>query len=366
MSVTVKIGGSIAGLKAALTNGKTAVSNWAKSVKGVAAGIGTALGAFGLARSLNGMIDDLDTMSKRARAMGVTVEEMQQLEYAAKSANMGLDQLSQGMARAMQLVSAALGGDEKAIAKLERLNVSVENLRGAGAYQIMEQIAAGLVQIGDPVERITALMDVMGAKVGKNVQFFTDFADKVAALRESGGLIRNEDAQAAEAINQALTNAARSIRSIVVDIGILRKIAEAFGWAADVAKGASAGGLTFDSWMGQKVTGAEGSEYHEALPFRPSTTSDVARARAAEAKSMENLAEAVDGVAKDVSKSGKRIGSSVGGDRAMSDSLRRVGGDLGYNYRGSEQQLVKAAADASERAATALETINQQGVTLRG
>ena len=360
MSVTVKIGGSIAGLKAALTNGKTAVGNWSKSIKSMVAGIGTAFAAFGLTRSLKGMIDDLDTMSKRARAMGVTVEEMQLLEYAAKSANMGLDQLSQGMARSMQLVSDALGGDEKAIAKLERLNVSIDNLKGAGAYQIIEQIAAGLVTIEDPVERISALMDVMGAKVGKNVQFFTDFADRVQALRESGGLIRNEDAQAAEAINQALTNAARSIRSIVVDTGILRKIAEAFGWAADVAKGAKAGGLTYGN-----LSEPNTQEYHEALPFRPSTTSVAAR----EAAAAKKLADAVDTVADNVTAKSKKLGSvgrGGGGDSAMTDSLRRVGGDLGYNYRGNQQQFVKAAADASERAAAALEAINQQGVTLRG
>ena len=224
--IRVTIGGSIAGLKAALNQAESQVQKFSKKVKGFFGGFGGMLAGAGLGLGFKKIVDDLDNMSKRSRALGVTVEEMQKLEYVANSTNMGFDQLSSGMAKSMLIVSQALGGDEKAVQKLQRLNVEVDKLAGANAYQIMELIAAGAAQIADPVERVSALMDVLGAKIGKNAQFFTDFFDRVKSIEEAGGIISNEDAAAAEQINQSLTEAAKAIRAIVVDTGALRKLAE--------------------------------------------------------------------------------------------------------------------------------------------
>lgn len=419
--IRVTIGGSIAGLKAALNQAESKVQTFGKKVKGALSGIGLAISGGALAYGFKRMVDDLDNMSKRSRALGVTVEEMQKLEYVANSTNMGFDQLSSGMAKSMQVVSQALGGDEKAVQKLQRLNVEIGKLDGANAYQIMEAIAAGAAQISDPVERVTALMDVMGAKVGKNAQFFTDFFDRIKAIEESGGIISNEDAQAAEQINQSLTEAAKALRAIVVETGVLKQLADAmvslaeisreinsgnyFGktmqrFAGDAAKRTleiAANTLTLGGygrakeqlleWSNTSESAAAGYVQRaigtsvEAAALTPSESAAKAREDARIAAETEKRNAAVDAalvdffgdldaavgeVADKVDPTKKPRSAMRGGaDPTFTDALRRIGGDAGGVYRAGDN-YARTTAEATKAMADNLDAMNRNGINLRG
>lgn len=403
MSVTVKIGGSIAGLKAALTQAETRVQSFGKKVKSFFGGVGGMLAGAGLGLGFKKIVDDLDNMSKRSRALGVTVEEMQKLEYVANSTNMGFDQLSSGMAKSMQVVSQALGGDEKAVQKLQRLNVEISKLNGANAYQIMELIAAGAAKIEDPVERVTALMDVLGAKIGKNAQFFTDFFDRVKAIEQAGGIISNEDAAAAEQINQSLTEAAKAIRAILVDTGALAKLAEILDnyaalinegklrnrtgvkqtWqsrAWDIAESAELWFMPWRYFTGSDVRGmrdALGSaseNYAAAAALTPSTSAKRPYVGGIEEEddseyiaAMEEMSAAVDNLAAavDPQKNPRSVMGRGGADTALTDSLRRIGGNLGFNYGRAAENYAKTTAEAAEKTVAVLESMNNSGISLR-
>lgn len=420
--IRVTIGGSVAGLKAALNQAESKVQSFGKKVKGALSGIGLAISGGALAYGFKRMVDDLDNMSKRSRALGVTVEEMQKLEYVANSTNMGFDQLSSGMAKSMQVVSQALGGDEKAVQKLQRLNVEVDKLAGANAYQIMEAIAAGAAQIADPVERVTALMDVMGAKVGKNAQFFTDFFDRIKAIEESGGLISNEDAQAAEQINQSLTEAAKAFRAILVETGVLKQLAGAMESLAEISREINSGNYfgktmqrfagdaakrtleiaantltlggygkakeqiiewsnTSDSAAAGYVQSALGTRVEAALPLKPSESAAKAREDARIAAETEKRNAAVDaalvdffgdldaavGEVADKVDTTKQPRSAMrgGADPTFTDALRRIGGDAGGVYRQGDN-YARTTAEATKAMAENLDTMNRNGINLRG
>lgn len=406
--IRVTIGGTIAGLKAALKQAESKVQSFGKKVKGFFGGFGGMLAGAGLGLGFKKIVDDLDNMSKRSRALGVTVEEMQKLEYVANSTNMGFDQLSGGMAKAMQVVSEAMGGNDKAVQKLQRLNVEVGKLNGANAYQIMEAIAAGAAQIADPVERVSALMDVLGAKIGKNAQFFTDFFDRVKSIEEAGGIISNEDAQAAEQINQSLTEAAKAIRAILVDTGALAKLAQILdNYAAYFGedklrertgvKKSLAGKVVdqFESnamlytigggWALRPTMNALGVSLNEggadALPLTPSESAAKAREDARIAAETEKRNAAVDaslmdffgdldaavGEVADKVDTTKQPRSAMrgGADPTFTDALRRIGGDAGGVYRQGDN-YARTTAEATKAMAENLDTMNRNGINLRG
>ncbi len=406
--IKVTIGGSVAGLKAALNQAESHVQKFGKKVKTFFGGIGGMLAGAGLGLGFKKIVDDLDNMSKRSRALGVTVEEMQKLEYVANSTNMGFDQLSSGMAKAMQAVSEAMNGNDKAAAKLERLNVSVEKLKGANAYQIMEAIAAGAAQISDPVERVTALMDVLGAKIGKNAQFFTDFFDRVKAIEEAGGIISNEDAQAAEQINQSLTEAAKAIRAIIVDTGALAKLAQILdNYAAYFGEDKlrertgvkkSLAGKVIDQfesnpllytigggWALRPTMNALGVSLNEggaeALPLTRSESAAKAREDARIAAETEKRNAAVDaaltdffgdldaavGEVADKVDATKQPRSAMrgGSDPTFTDALRRIGGDAGGVYRQGDN-YARTTAEATKAMAENIDAMNRNGINLRG
>lgn len=413
MSIKVNIGGSVAGLKAALDKGQGLVKNWGRSIKSSLGSVRGMLASAGIVYGFKQIVDDLDNMSKRARGLGVTVEELQKLEYAAKSANVPVTNLMESVPKAAKLAADALGGNAGAVAKLAALGISIEEIRGANPYRVFELIARGVSQIEDPAQRIAAVMNALGEVMSKNVQFFTDFAQNAQNLAASGRLIKDEDALAAEKINQSLTDAATAIRAIIVNSGgfaLLSDLLEHKMGDIAVQRAIDAGEIKphitqeevartealtelvtdpgLPGWQPKIPTKMPKPDQQnraytaDALPLEEKKhplveqalkdMAELDRLEAEERERLKNDLDAIDKMAaavQTVAAAAKTTaGSAAGslGDPTQSDALRRMGGSLGGLYDRRAENIARATKEAAEATAATLEQINRNGLTLRG
>lgn len=204
--------------------------------KGISGGVAAVAGFAGISLGLSAIrqeIDRMDNLSKLSRSLGMTGEQMQVLQYAADSANVPIEQLNNAIPKVAKVVADAGRGSAEATGKLDRLGLSLEDLQGKSTYEQLQLVAGAISRIQDPTERSARAMEMFGETGARMVDMLSGLAGAEANLRAQGGIISEEQLQAAEAFNQALTNIHRNIVSALMNSGFV-------GWLADVAEGFNA------------------------------------------------------------------------------------------------------------------------------
>ena len=209
------------------------IKNIFGGVKGAFAAVAGFAGVrFGLAE-ISKEIDRLDNLSKLSRSLGMTGEQMQVLQYAADSANVPIEQLNNAIPKVSKVISDAGRGSSEAAGKLDRLNLSLEDLQGKSTYEQLQMVAGAISRIQDPTERSARAMEMFGETGAKMVDMLSGLAGAEVNLRAQGGIIDEAQLKAAEDFNQALTNIHRNIVSALMNSGFVK-------WLADVAEGLNA------------------------------------------------------------------------------------------------------------------------------
>jgi hypothetical protein len=134
----------------------SATSVW-NTVKGMA-------GAFGIAFSVDAVIgfgksllDTADQLVKVSDQTGITIEDVQRLSYIAEQSGNTLDELTSAASK----LQATLG-DKKVAEAVSALGLSVEDLRAADPFTMLQLIAEGFAGIPDPAKRAEIAYDLFG------------------------------------------------------------------------------------------------------------------------------------------------------------------------------------------------------------
>ena len=191
------------------------------SIKSGIAGIVAAIAGNALLGSMKSLVAQCDNLSKSARNIGITGEELQGLEYAANSANMGLEKIPMAFSKIKDAAGKALSGDADAIRKFAQLGISVDELRGKKPYELFSMVADAVNMIQDPVERSRAGIALFGEEFDKMQVFLAGYADSAEKARESGMIIEEDQLKAAEELNQAITNLTTALTALAANSGIL-------------------------------------------------------------------------------------------------------------------------------------------------
>ena len=191
------------------------------SIKSGIAGIVAAIAGNALLGSMKSLVAQCENLSKSARNIGITGEELQGLEYAANSANMGLEKIPMAFSKIKDAAGKALSGDADAIRKFAQLGISVDELRGKKPYELFSMVADAVNMIQDPVERSRAGIALFGEEFDKMQGFLAGYADSAEKARESGMIIEEDQLKAAEELNQAITNLTTALTALAANSGIL-------------------------------------------------------------------------------------------------------------------------------------------------
>ncbi|MGF7161289.1 ribosomal protein L12E/L44/L45/RPP1/RPP2 [Rhodoligotrophos appendicifer] len=176
----------------------------------IAAGMVTALGSLSVA--MKGSIDEMDEMSKTSQKMGVPVEQLGKLKYAADLSGVSMEGLTTAFTKlSKNMADVASGGGKQAAAAFDALDISVKNSDGSlrATNDVMQDVAAKFAGMDDGATKTSLAMQIFGKSgadliplLNSGASGLKEMGDEAAKL---GLVFSTETAKAAEGFNDNLT-----------------------------------------------------------------------------------------------------------------------------------------------------------------
>lgn len=207
------LGADAAGLDAGLAKSAISINNFVKKVAAAGIAIATfhyAEKAFSdITRSITETAENIDKLGKTAQSIGVPIEELSKLKYAAELSGSSLEGISAGVGKLAKNMSEM---GEDAARAFRVLGISVKGADGnlRPITGVMSDIAEKFVRMEDGAGKTALSMTMFGKQAGK--EFIPLLNGGAAGLKKMyeeaekfGLVISGETFRAAEAFNDNLT-----------------------------------------------------------------------------------------------------------------------------------------------------------------
>lgn len=204
-----KMVGAFDGAQRGITQVGTAVAGLSRSVIGIGTAFagafvgGLAVGAF--VDGLKSAIDAAGELVDTADQLGVTIETLQELRFAASQSGVGAAELDQALLKLQTRIGEFNRGDEAAIAAFTRLGLAGQLASGqlTNAGDTFEAVAGRIAAMANQADAAAATADLFGERFGpKLLNVLRQGSDGIDDLRdkarELGIVMSDETARAAE------------------------------------------------------------------------------------------------------------------------------------------------------------------------
>ncbi len=282
LDLVAKIGGFEQGMdKAARKSKQTSAS-----LKKDAADLGKWFGALGVAAGAAGIaiikssIDSADAMSKQSKIIGVNIEELSALSYAADLSDVSFEQLSTGLKKFSRSIDDAVQGTGAGADAFDRLAINVENADGSlkSTSQLVAEVAGKFAGMEDGAVKTSLAMDLFGKSGAELIPLLNEGAAGIekmtAEARQFGLVIGADTGAAAEEFNDNLTRLQKVISGtglqlsaellpslveftdLIKDPGTQSGLAAIATGLADIAINATKGAVAlanFSKWAGESI-----------------------------------------------------------------------------------------------------------------
>jgi hypothetical protein len=213
-ALKVSLGLDSAQFETGLKRSQAGLSGFAKAAGAAGAIAATALIAAGtaFAVAVKGAIDTADEMGKAAQKVGLTVEGLSRLNYAASLSDVSLDQLSTGLKRlSAGMVDAATTGKGPAAEAFRTLGLSVTDASGKlkAGDAVFGELAGKFAGMQDGAGKTALAIDIFGKSGADLIPLLNSGAEGLAAMNAEadalGITISTSTAKQAEIFNDNLT-----------------------------------------------------------------------------------------------------------------------------------------------------------------
>ena len=180
-------------------------------VKGLLAGLGASLSVAGFAVMIKNAIDTADQLNKLSQKIGISVEALSTLRFAAQLSDVSLETLQQGIKGLSQTIAEANTGVGDGAQVFAALGVSVRNTDGSlkSTEAVLLQVADGFASLEDGAVKTALAVKLFGKSGMEMIPFLNQGAAGISQLTleaERLGLkLDSETARSAEAFNDNLT-----------------------------------------------------------------------------------------------------------------------------------------------------------------
>ncbi len=219
--------------------------SWGTAIMAIGASV-TAMGSLvvGPILAFAGIFAEVgDDMAKMATRTGVTVEALSELRHAAGQSGATAEDLEKGFVGLAKFMDEAGQGSASATRRLNDLGLSFSQLGGMSRDQQIEALADAISRVEDPAQRTAIAMDIFGKSGNKLMPMLMGGAAGIQQLREEarrlGLTMSTEDAQAAEAFGDAMSNLKSQSTMLMFHIGaalaptltsLMRNVSEVIGF----------------------------------------------------------------------------------------------------------------------------------------
>lgn len=212
-ALRVDLGLNSAEFQAGLDRARAGLGSFARTagaglavVAASAAAAGVALGV-----AVRRSIDNADTMGELAEKIGVSVEALTSLGYAAKMSGTDTETLATGLRKLSQnMLAVAQGGTGPVATAFKALGINIRDANGAlrSSDDVLIELAAKFSQLEDGATKTALAMQLFGKTGAELVPFLNQGKDGIAALQAEadrlGITLSNETAAAAGQFNDAM------------------------------------------------------------------------------------------------------------------------------------------------------------------
>jgi len=189
-------------------------------VKSSVFNVRNAVVALGGALALRQFAQQIDDVAKQSRVLGFTVQQLQELQFAASQAGVSSEQLETGFRRFSKSISEASTGLSTPLKAFEALGVTVTNTDGSlrDTEDILNEVSNGLANMSSPADKARIAMDLFGRSGAGMVNMLGQGAGGLNALREQFSdltiELTGDQAKAVEAANDRFDLLRRIFNSI--------------------------------------------------------------------------------------------------------------------------------------------------------
>lgn len=200
-----------------------ALKSFASAAAGLAAGAVVAVGA-GLAAITKNAINTADEMGKTAQKMGITVESLSALNYAAGLSDVSLEQLKTGFGQLNKSMVEANDPASAAAAAFKYLGVEVKNADGSyrKADEVFKDVAQSMSKLPDGTSKSAVAMEIFGKAGADLIPLLNSGRAGLEELRAEaeklGLIISTETAKQAENFNDSLTRVGNAATGVGLSI----------------------------------------------------------------------------------------------------------------------------------------------------
>lgn len=248
------------------------VERVASNLTGLLTGLGVGLSAAGLVAFARSAIDAADNLGKLSQRVGVTVESLSGLQYAARLSDVSTEQLGDGLRKLAVNLQAAAGGAKDFQVSFAAVGITAAELRTIRADAALERIADAFAGAEDGAAKTALAVKLFGRSGSDLIPLLNQSSAGLRATadeaRRFGLIIGADSAAAAERFNDDLTR--------------LQSSAQAFGITLANSVLPSLNKFTSELLEGQRIFGSFGESLlalgTQVNPFR-SLAGSIQRAR---------------------------------------------------------------------------------------
>ncbi len=212
--LTVDLSAKIARFERALKRAEEIMRKRARNYKRLAtqaaAGIGAALGGIKLTSFIKDTIDAQDAMAKFSDRIGISVEALSALQFAAERSGVSQQTLEMSLQRMSRRLAEASKGTGAAKKALQELGISAKAIIELSPDKQFLAIADALDQVSNQTEQVALAQAIFGREGIRLLQLTKDGAEGIQRLtdraEELGAVVSTRSARAAERFNDALTD----------------------------------------------------------------------------------------------------------------------------------------------------------------
>jgi uncharacterized protein YukE len=196
------------------------VSGGLKSISGKILNLRTGLAALAASAGLVKFSEEIDNLAKQSKLLGLTVNELQRLEFAASQTGATSQELNKGLERFSRNISEAKDGIGMGVRSFEALGIQVVKSDGSlrSTTELLEETADRLKGIEDPAQRVRIGFDLFGRS---GVSLVNTLMEGSKGLRQLGDefdsvtmQLTGEQAEAVEEANDLFDKLGRTLFSM--------------------------------------------------------------------------------------------------------------------------------------------------------
>lgn len=226
-ALKVILGGDTSGLDKSLkdSQGRLAAFGSMVGTAMAAAGAAVVTAAVGIGYAVKNAIDEADKMSKMSQSIGVPVEELSRLNYAAKLSDVSLEALGTNVGKlSRNMVEAAGSGVGPAAEAFKSLGISVTNTDGSlkSSSEVIGEVAGKFAGYKDGAEKTALAMAIFGKSGAAMIPMLNAGKDGLKAMTDEAGelglVIDSKTAKSAEAFNDNLTRLGSVFNGMIVQV----------------------------------------------------------------------------------------------------------------------------------------------------